>query len=119
MKLYKMKNALVFLFALLILSAGQSLAEEKAKTVEIKTPTVQCGMCVKTIIKALSHLDGVISSEVDKVKKITTVKYNPEETDVDDIRKKISRAGYQADDVKAYKKAYKKLPKCCKLPEDR
>ena len=45
------------------------------------------------------------------------VTYKPSKTTPDKIRKAISDAGYDADDVTAEETAYKRLPKACKKPE--
>ena len=39
-------------------------------------------------------------------------------TNIENVKTAIANAGYDADDVKADEGAYKKLPKCCKKPED-
>jgi hypothetical protein len=43
-----------------------------------------------------------------------TVVYNPEKIDVAKIKQVIAETGYDADEVKAIKKSYDKLPNCCK-----
>ena len=119
MSLKNTKN-LALLLLVTILISGSLYAAEKVKTIKIKTPTVQCGMCKATIEKALKNVDGVIRSSVDVNKtKITTVKYKTAKTNPDEIRLAISKAGYAADSVKADKKAYDKLPNCCKMPKSK
>lgn len=115
----KLNTVVVFIIVTLFISIGTVIAAEKVKKIKIQTPTVQCGMCKKTIEKALGNLEGVESADVDYEKKFTTVIYNPKLIKLYEIRKAISKAGYDADKVKADKKTYKKLPNCCKLPEDR
>jgi periplasmic mercuric ion binding protein len=114
----KIKSAVIAILAIFIFSSALLMSKETL-TLKIETETVQCGMCKKTIEKALKNVDGVISSDVNVKKKVTTVKYDSTETNPDEIKKTISKAGYATDDVKASKRAYKKLHKCCKLPEDR
>lgn len=90
----------------------------KADTVWIKT-SAQCDMCKETIEKALAYERGVISSELDlKTKKVRVV-FNAGKTTHEKIRKAISLAGYDADDIPADAKAYQRLPRCCKKPQDR
>lgn len=113
------KTIVAFLIAILFISIGTAEAADKVKKIKIKTPSVQCGMCKKTIEKALDKIEGVESADVNYKKKYATVTYNPELVTPDKIRKAISKAGYDADKVKANKKSYNKLPNCCKLPEDR
>ena len=92
---------------------------EDITTTKIKTKTVQCGMCKKTIEKALDDIEGIISVDVNYKKKYAKVKFDTEIISLDEIREYISKAGYDADDVKADPEVYKKLHSCCKLPEDR
>ena len=114
----QIKKVTVLALALVIAFTTFALAKE-IKTVEIKTQSVQCGMCKKTIEKALSKIDGIISVDVDYKKKVTTIKFDAEKITLEKIRKHISKAGYDADDVKADKEAYNNLHNCCKLPKDR
>lgn len=93
-------------------------ALSKADTVWIKT-SAQCEMCKETIEKALAYERGVILSELDLKTKEVKVIFNPEKTTPVKIRKAISLAGYDADDVPADAKAYRQLPRCCKKPQDR
>jgi mercuric ion binding protein len=88
---------------------------QDATTAELKVATSAiCGSCKATIEKALAFEKGVKKSELDVKTKVVTVTYNPEKTSPEKIRLAISNAGYDADDVKANPKAYKKLDDCCK-----
>jgi hypothetical protein len=53
---------------------------------------------------------------VDFKQKKTTVTYLTDRTNLENVKTAIANAGYDADDVKAEKDAYEKLPKCCKKP---
>ncbi len=81
----------------------------------INTPSIQCGMCQKTIVMGLSKLTGVSSPKVDLKTKTTSMSYDPDKINIDSIEKKISDLGYQANQVKANETAYADLPACCKL----
>ena len=96
-----------------VVSAGQS-----RETVKIKT-SAQCETCKANIEKALSFTKGVKGANLDVDTKVVTVEYDPSKTTVEKIRLAISKAGYDADDVKADPKAYAKLKECCKKPEDK
>jgi len=87
-----------------------------AKEVEIKTPTLQCGMCEQSVSKAVEKVEGVHSVSVDMETKVVRVAYAEGATDVSKIESAISGAGYQANDSKADPSAYKSLPDCCKMP---
>ena len=88
-------------------------AQTKPAEVKIKTSAI-CGMCKKTIEKALSKEAGVQKSSLNVDTKVVTVQYDPKVTGPDKIRTAISKAGYDADDVKADPKAYQNLDECCK-----
>ncbi len=88
---------------------------QDATTAELKVMTsAVCDECKTTIEKALAFEKGVKKSNLDVKSKIVTVTYNPKKTNPEKIRLAISNAGYDADDVKANLKAYKKLADCCK-----
>lgn len=87
-----------------------------AKEVEIKTSTLQCSMCEKTVSDAIEKVDGVSSFSIDMEKKIVRVAFVEGATNVTEIESAISGAGYQANDSKPDAEAYKSLPDCCKMP---
>ncbi|MDW8295655.1 MAG: heavy metal-associated domain-containing protein [Raineya sp.] len=104
----------VFLLGFMCLAIW-GFAQESAdlQEVQIKTSAI-CGMCKKKIEKDLSYEKGVVSADLNVETKIVTVKYNPKKTNVTKIKKAINKAGYDADELPANPKAYKKLPECCK-----
>lgn len=102
-----------------IAMATSAQAQIKASQVaKISTPTVQCEMCKKKIETYLNRYDGITSINVNIKKKETTVKYISDRINEEEIKAAISTAGYDAAEVPALEDAYKKLPKCCKKPED-
>jgi copper chaperone CopZ len=110
-----MKKTLLIILALF---AGMSFSKaqetgSKWATVKIMTSGI-CEMCKETIETALAYEKGVKKSDFDVESHIVTVTYNTEKTSPDKIRLAISKAGYDADDVKADPKAYDKLDECCK-----
>ena len=93
-------------------------AQDKSKNEEIKIKTsAQCEMCKERIEKVLSLEKGIKSAVVDVDTQIVTVVYNPTKTKAEDIRLAISKTGYDADEVKADKKAHGALPGCCQKVE--
>ena len=90
-----------------------SCQDKKNVEIKIKTSAV-CGMCKDRIEQGLAYEKGVKDASLDIETKIATVKYNPNKTNPDDIRKAISKLGYDADTISADKTAYEKLPACCK-----
>lgn len=91
----------------------QQAAQSKFAEIKIKV-SAQCETCKETIEKALAYEPGVKSSNLDLKTMYVTVVYNPKKTNPDKIRKAISMAGYDADNIPADEEAYHKLPKCCK-----
>ena len=103
-----------FAFALFILMMMTSfIAAEKLVEIKIKTSAV-CGMCKDRIEQGLAFEKGIKDVTLDVATKIATVKYNPGKTNPDEIRKLISKLGYDADSIPSDQKAYDKLPACCK-----
>lgn len=110
-----------FLFLAIAATGISTLAFAQAKrlvTAKISTPTVQCDLCKQKIETYLKRYDGVTYINVNVRRKETTVKYLTDRTDIEQIKTAIANAGYDADDVSANEDSYKRLPKCCKKPED-
>ena len=59
-----------------------------------------------------------MSINVNVKKKETTVKYITDRINEEEVKTAIANAGYDANDVSANPESYKKLPTCCKKPED-
>jgi copper chaperone CopZ len=104
-------------FAVLFCFAAS--AQVKAvQTAKISTPTVQCDMCKNKIETYLKRIDGVSTVNVNPKKKETTVKFISDRTNIEEIKTAIANAGYDADEITANEDSYKRLPACCKKPED-
>lgn len=115
-----MKNLKRALTAFLLLLITGGLAAQNAKTTEIDIKvSSQCSMCKETIEKTLAFEKGIVKSNLDIETHVVKVTYKTGKTTPEAIRKAISLAGYDADDVAADPKAYAKLSDCCKKPEDR
>jgi periplasmic mercuric ion binding protein len=118
MKILK-NSPIYFLSLVLFLSIAANVnAQTKSKTsniqsIQIKTSAV-CDMCKETIEKALSYETGVKKSNLDVKTKICTVQFDKTKTTPEKIKLAISNSGYDADEIKANKKAYDKLSPCCK-----
>lgn len=112
----KMSLLVIALFGVVGMLSAQT--KKGQLTVVIKTPTVQCEQCKTRIENYLSHEEGIVKVNVDYKKKVTQVTYIPERTNVENIKTLIANAGYDADDVTAEPDSYKRLPLCCKKPED-
>ena len=108
-----------FLLALVFGLTTATIAQTKPQqTAVIKTPTVQCDQCKARIERYMAHEDGVVKINVDYKKKTTTVTWLSDRTNIENIKTAIANVGYDADDVTAEPDAYKRLPPCCKKPED-
>lgn len=107
--------SLIFLAACYITNAQQKLIV----TVKISTPTMQGQPCKERLEQFLKYEEGVAKAVVDIRKKITTITYYTDHTDIENLKTAIANNGFDADDVKANPEAYSKLPTDCKKPEDR
>ncbi|RPD46658.1 heavy-metal-associated domain-containing protein [Paracnuella aquatica] len=112
-----MKKLLFLLFAVFAFAASHAQTKPMV-TKKISTPSVQCGMCKNKIETYLKRYDGISMVTVNVKKKETTVKYITDRINEEEVKTAIANAGYDADDVSANPESYKKLPACCKKPED-
>jgi periplasmic mercuric ion binding protein len=114
----KMKWLLMLITCFTVIAKAQVVRKGASETATIKIPTVQCDECKKRIESYVSREQGVQKIVVDYKKKIATVTYLWDRTSVENVKAAIANAGYDADDVTADPDAYKRLPTCCKKPED-
>jgi mercuric ion binding protein len=114
MKKKTMVKRVFLLMGVLVLTTMSAFSMgDKNVEIKIKTSAV-CGMCKDRIEQGLAFEKGIKDVSLDVETKIATIKYNPTKITPDQIRKAISKLGYDADEVVADKTAYDKLPKCCK-----
>ena len=113
-----MKKVVFSLMVTLLASFAASAQTKAIQTVKIQTPTVQCGMCKSKIETYLKRYDGINMVNVNYKGKVTTVKYITDRINEEEIKTAIANAGYDAAEIEANPDAYKRLPKCCKKPED-
>jgi periplasmic mercuric ion binding protein len=112
------KIMLLLAFAAGTVSATNAQVQKSSMTVTIKTPTVQCESCKQRIENYLAREEGVYKAVVDYKRKTAKVSFYTERTNIETVKAAIANAGYDADDVAANPDSYKKLPLCCKKPED-
>lgn len=121
----KVMNTLTKLFFLSLFVSTFSYSQESKpqmnveemtviKETSIDVPTIKCGSCVKTVSSVLKKLDGVKEVNVDKKTKKASVKYDSEKVKIADMESAISKAGYDANEMKKDEKAYEELDDCCK-----
>ncbi|MFT3705448.1 MAG: cation transporter [Agriterribacter sp.] len=113
-----MKRMLLLVTMICGLAWSANAQQKKPVTVKIATPTVQCENCKKRIENYMTHEDGITKVVVDYKRKVTTVTYLADRTNIENVKTGIANAGYDADDVKANDDSYKALPTCCKKPAD-
>lgn len=111
-----MKHLQLSFLSLVVLLFSATAQQKAVGKAVISTPTVQCEMCKATIEKYVLRQYGISSVKVDYKKKITTVTWLTDRTNIENIKAAIATAGYDADDVAAEEASYNKLPKCCKKP---
>ncbi|MFY7840940.1 MAG: heavy-metal-associated domain-containing protein [Lacibacter sp.] len=111
-----MKTFLSVLFLAVTLSV--SAQYKKPIVAQIKTPQAQCAECKERIEKFMKSEEGVAKVVVDIRKKITTITFLPDRTNIENIRTAINNLGFDADDEKAEEEQYKRLPICCKREAD-
>ncbi|MEI6435084.1 MAG: cation transporter [Bacteroidota bacterium] len=114
-----MKTIKFFLPLLMVIVTGMAFnmqafsQDKKVETIKIKTSAV-CGQCKDRIENGLAYEKGVKDVVLDVDTKMVTIKYNTKSTSPEELRKKISKLGYDADEIPCDTVAYKKLPACCK-----
>ena len=102
----------------LLSRAQQPVRKGALETATISVPTVQCEQCKDRIEKYISREDGIQMVKVDYKHHTCKVTYIWDRTTIENIKTAIANIGYDAGDVAADPEAYKKLPTCCKKPED-
>jgi mercuric ion binding protein len=116
-----MKSILAISFLLLstnIVFSQVPVRKGPLETATISVPTVQCEECKDRIEKYMTRDDGITMVKVDYKNKTCKVTYYWDRTTIENIKTAIANIGYDAGDVTADAEAYKKLPTCCKKPED-
>jgi len=115
----EMKKLCWISFFLIATLALHAQVTPRPVRVNIKTPNAKCADC-KSIIEGFvpKSVDGLVKIYVNISQGLTTVQYYPDRTNIEELKTAISNAGFDADDVLANPDAYKKIPVCCKKPED-
>lgn len=104
----------VLLAAMMIAACAK---QPNLQTAVIAANTMVCDKCVKTVEQAVYRVEGVKEVEVKLKEKIVSVKFVPEQTNVETIEMAITDAGYDANDRKRDPAAYEALDSCCKTAE--
>ncbi|MEM6686437.1 MAG: heavy-metal-associated domain-containing protein, partial [Bacteroidota bacterium] len=72
-----------------------------------------CGMCKATIEKAAKSVEGVAEATWDVKNKSIAVSYDKDKSNLSEIHKAISKAGYDTEQAIGNNDAYQNLPQCC------
>lgn len=107
-----MKRVIGILTLVVGLSFGAWAQKGKSEEVSFAS-SVKCGMCKKTIESNLGKEKGVQAVNVDLQNHTVNVTYNPKKTNKDELKEKITKIGYDADEKVADQKAHDALPGCC------
>ena len=109
----------LFFLSLLLVSSITTFSQFKKPVVAIiKTPQVACIECKDKIEKFMKYEEGVAKIIVDIRKKITTVTFLSDRTNIENIKTTLANLGFDADEVIANEETYKRLPICCKRVAD-
>ena len=106
-----LKLSFIAIIGLALSSSAQIKVSDKAV---IKTPTIASEQCQQTVELFLRREYGISSVKVDIKKRITTVTWLTDRTNIETIRVAIANLGFDADDIEAEEFAYKRVPKECK-----
>ncbi len=103
----------VSIVTILVIAFSFASSAQGMKYVKIKT-SAQTELCKTTIENSLAYEKGVKNVDLDLKSKVVVVKYAENKTNYDDLCAAITKLGYDADDQKADKDAFTKLPSECK-----
>lgn len=112
----------LFAFALLLSLSTIGMAQDNTETITIETSIVcdhcmECDDCGFNIDTSIRKAKGIKKVVIDPEGSKVMVTYRTDKTTAEEIRIALSKAGFDADDVKADPEAYAKLDGCCKKPE--
>ncbi len=117
----KMKRLVIIISIMVFgiaISFGQKTEQKPKKSSELEVVEIQtsaiCNKCKVKLEHDIAFEKGVKSVELDNDTKILTVKYKKGKNSKEKIKKAITKAGYDADEMSANQKAYNALPECCK-----
>ncbi|MBP6432670.1 MAG: heavy-metal-associated domain-containing protein [Ferruginibacter sp.] len=113
-----MKKFTITLITLLSLYVGSFAQQKVSQKAVISIPGLQpCEECAEKLQLVISREEGVTGIVINVKKKTITATWLTDRTSLENIKVAIANLGYKADDIEAEETAYKRLPKCCKIPE--
>ena len=105
-----MRKLIIILFSILTVNAW---AQKETVNILTSASCFEGACCKERIEEEMQFTRGVTAVDLDIESQVLTVTFKTKKTDADKLRKAISLIGYNADDVKASKKAHDNLPSCC------
>jgi len=113
-----MKNHITTLFLIVALLSGQSVFAQSEKGSKYDTITIQtsavCQQCKDRLEHDMAFEKGVKAVNLDLDTKVLTVVVKKSKNTRENLKKAVTKIGYDADDLAADKRAYDRLPDCCK-----
>lgn len=106
----------MFIVALAFFGSQKTFAQAETPeydTIQIQTSAI-CGDCKERLEHNIAFEKGVKSVELNDTTKVLTIVYNTGKNDKEKLKIAVTKIGYDADDLPADPKAYKRLPDCCK-----
>ena len=121
--------SMAFIAAILVTSCKEETKKEsEITTTELSQAMVMtdisfgvrgnCGMCKKTIEKAVNNVEGVKNATWDVDKKKIDVSFDDTKTNTMAIHEAIAASGYDTEKVSGDLEAYDGLPGCCQYDHE-
>lgn len=73
-----------------------TISDADARTISIPVEGMTCFACEASVSSALEGVDGVVSAKASAKKRVASVNYEPDKTDVRQLVTAINNAGYKA-----------------------
>jgi copper ion binding protein len=98
----KVMKRIIFSLMVVLVSLTLSFAQDGLKTTKITVKGITCDNCLDEVKEALVNVKGVSSVEFEKTDfknhfGIVSVKYNPEQANLDNLVEAINEAGFETD----------------------
>lgn len=100
---------IALLFTLLFMTA-RVLADVKAERLKLKLDNT----CIEKVVDVVRDVDGVIETSWDEEAEELEIVFEQDKTNVKEIEKTISEAGFNTPNYEALEKAAEKAEKSCK-----
>ncbi|MBU2554221.1 MAG: cation transporter [Bacteroidetes bacterium] len=113
-----MKKHITTIFLIVALLSGRSVFAQsdngsKYDTITIQTSAV-CQQCKDRLEHDMAFEKGVKAVSLDLDTKVLTVIVKKGKNTKENLKKAVTKIGYDADDLAADTRAYDRLPDCCK-----